>query len=159
MEIFKDIKGYKGSYKISNYGRVLSLKKSKTTYLKHTTNSRGYDIVCLHLNGRQKTKVVHKLVAIHFLNHTPNGHTLVVDHIDNNRRNNRADNLQLITARENNSKDQKNRSSKYTGVTWHKGTGKWAAQIKINYRNNHLGLFDKEEDAAKAYKEALKKIN
>lgn len=42
-------------------------------------------------------------------------------------------------------------SSKYKGVTWHKATSKWAAQIMANGKIHHLGLFKDEREAAKAY--------
>jgi ribosomal protein L15E len=68
-----------------------------------------------------------------FLNHTPCGYKIVVDHIDNNiKTDNRLENLQLITQRENVSKDIKNTSSKYIGVCWHKKAKKWRSSIQIN---------------------------
>lgn len=69
--------------------RILKLRKS--TY---------YNIK-LRNKGVEKTHHVHKLVAIAFLNHKPNGHELVVDHIDKNELNNHVDNLQLITHSQN----------------------------------------------------------
>jgi len=156
-EIWRDIIRYEGHYRVSNLGGILSLKK-EPRLLKPVKNSRGYYIVTLHLNGNQISMRIHKLVAQSFLNHTPCGHKIIVDHIDNDTSNNRLDNLQLISVRENNSKDQKNRTSKYVGVTWHKLCKKWASQIKINYRNHHLGLFDCELEAAKAYQDKLAEL-
>ena len=53
-----------------------------------------------------------------FFGHVPGGYKIVVDHIDNNRLNNHVSNLQLITQRENSSKDRKNGTSQYTGVVF-----------------------------------------
>ena len=64
-------------------------------------------------------------------------------------------NLQLISNRENSSKDQKGKTSDYTGVCWSKVKGKWHSQIQINGKNKHLGLFHSEEEAAKYYQDAL----
>lgn len=50
-------------------------------------------------------------------------------------------------------------SSKYRGVTWWRpGPHKWKAQIMFNYKNRHLGYFDSEEDAARAYDSAAKRF-
>ena len=42
-------------------------------------------------------------------------------------------------------------SSKYEGVSWHKRTKKWQAEISINGTTKHLGSNEREEDAAIAY--------
>jgi hypothetical protein len=44
--------------------------------------------------------------------------------------------------------------SKYTGVYWYPKGGKWVARIKANRKSIHLGYFDDEERAAKAFEEA-----
>lgn len=46
-------------------------------------------------------------------------------------------------------------SSKYKGVYWYKSYQKWRAVIKIENRSKHLGYFFEEEDAAKAYNQAV----
>jgi hypothetical protein len=90
-----------------------------------------------------------------FLNHKPNGHVLVVDHINNNRADNRLENLQIITQRENSSKDKKG-VSKHTGVFWNKQNTKWHAQIQINGKKKHLGYFKCETAAHLSYQRKLK---
>ena len=47
-----------------------------------------------------------------------------------------------------------NQSSRFIGVCWRKATKKWIAKISINSKRIHLGIFEKEVDAAKAYNEA-----
>lgn len=42
-------------------------------------------------------------------------------------------------------------SSRFKGVHWHKGMGKWQAKIKVNHRSIHLGYFADEKAAARAY--------
>lgn len=102
--------------------------------------------------------LVHQLVAIAFHNHIPNGHKLVVDHIDFNKLNNRADNIRVISNRENTNRKHLKSSSVYTGVSWFKPSNSWRSQVRVNGKQIHLGLYDKEEDAHKAYQNALKNV-
>lgn len=154
-EIWKDIKGYEGIYEVSSLGRIKSNYKDIPVMLVGHYN-RGYKSIGLYLNGHQKTRSVHQLVAIAFLNHIPCGMDLVVDHIDMDKSNNSVKNLQLITNRENISRSYKNKSSKHTGICWYKNYNKWMAHIRINGVKKTLGYFEKEIDAHKKYQEALK---
>ena len=161
-EIWKDIPGYEGLYQVSSEGRVKSLKRKgvgQDRILKPSDNGRGYYQSCLVKDKKIKTIQVHQLVAMAFLGHTICGMKVVVDHIDNNKSNNNLNNLQLISCRENLSKDKKGGSSKYVGVTWHKPRNKWRSMIRINGKNKHLGLFTNELDARDAYQEALKNLS
>jgi hypothetical protein len=83
-----------------------------------------------------------------------------VDHINNIRHDNRIDNLRLVGHRENqsNRKDQKEgrTSSQYVGVYFDKHAKKWKAQIQINGKSQHLGLFTDERQAHLAYQQAMK---
>ena len=153
MEIFKDVKGYEGLYQVSNLGNVKGLKRN--SILKSNTDFHGYVRIKLCKEGKTKTKKIHKLVAIAFLNHTPNGQVLVVDHIDNNKLNNKLENLQVTTSRHNSSKDRKNKTSKYTGVSWSKKMSKWKTSITTNKKQTHLGYFENELDASIVYNNAL----
>lgn len=81
MEIWKDITGYEGRYKVSNYGNVLSLQYKTPRILKHGIMKNGYHVVTLSIYGVSKKCLVHRLVAIEFI---PNPYKLSeVDHIDN----------------------------------------------------------------------------
>lgn len=157
MEIWKKIKDYP-DYEVSNLGNVKSLKFNKEKILKPSKDGKGYLKVALFKNGKSKTKKNHKLVAMAFLNHITNGYEIVVDHINNIPTDNRLENLQLITQRENVSKDIVNSSSKYTGVSWYKRDNKWKSSIRIKGNKKHLGYFKCEIEASKAYQEALKNI-
>ena len=77
-----------------------------------------------------------------------------IDHININPLDNRIENLRVVNTSQNNRNRNKfkNCSSKYKGVFWNKLKSKWHAQIKINGKTKHLGLFDNEEDAYLAYK-------
>jgi len=160
-EIWKDIPEYEGLYQASNLGKVRSVDRGvnrKGRELKFSKDSSGYFNCNLHKKGKQKTYRVHKIIAITFLGHKPCGYIKVIDHIDNNKENNRADNLQIITHRENASKDKKNGTSKYTGVHWSAVAAKWYSQIRIKGKVKYLGLFRSEEEAHFAYQKELNKI-
>lgn len=157
-ELFKDIKGFEELYQVSNLGNVKSLKYGKERILKGGVHSCGYLGVCLYKDKKTHVKKVHKLVAIAFLDHQPDGHRLVIDHVNNIKTDNRLENLQIITQRENTSKDQKNTSSQYTGVCWNKQRNKWESRIRINGKKKYLGLFTNEYEAHLAYQAELKNL-
>jgi hypothetical protein len=79
-----------------------------------------------------------------------------VDHIDRDTSNYTLENLRFASRSEQNvnQSKQKNTSSKYIGVCWDNPTAKWRAYIKIEGKNKHLGYFDNEEDAGRAYDSA-----
>ena len=156
MEEFRDIKGYEGLYQVSNLGRVKSLPRKGRLSERITigANDRGYRKIGLGKDKKRKQFRIHQLVAQAFLDHTIDNYTMVVDHIDNDKTNNKLSNLQVVTQRQNNSKDRKG-TSKYACVYWNKDAKKWHSQIRINGKSKHLGMFSSEDDAGKAYQDAL----
>lgn len=157
MEIWKDIIGYEGLYQVSNFGNVKSFWFGKETILKQPL-CKGYCQVSLYKDKKTKTIQVHQLVAIHFLNHKPDGFKLVINHIDFNIRNNNVENLEIVTPRQNTNQKHLKSSSKYVGVYWHKQMKKWAACILINKKSKHLGFFKIEYDAHLAYEKELSNL-
>ena len=161
MEEFRDIKNYEGMYQVSNLGNVKSLARKGCLVdrvFKPTARKDGYLRLTLNKYGKAKTRTVHQLVAEAFLNHVPCGHKLVVNHINFNRQDNRAENLELDTARNNTNRKHLKSSSEYTGVSWHKTRNKWRSQIVINGKKKHLGLFACELKAAYTYQTELNKL-
>lgn len=80
-----------------------------------------------------------------------------IDHINGVKTDNRLVNLRVVTKHENaqnKHRAQSNSKSGVKGVTFHKATGKWAANIVSLQKHHHLGLFDRVEDAAAAYAKA-----
>jgi AP2 domain len=75
------------------------------------------------------------------------------DHIDHDGLNNQRSNLRPATPAQNiwNQRPQLNHSSRYKGVTWHRGVRKWQAMIRPGGRSIYLGVFDSEVEAALAY--------
>ncbi len=169
-EIYKGIPNYIGYYEVSNLGNVRSLDRDyirkdgrkgsvKGIIKKQRVGTSGYYIVDLKVDGVSKTFRCHKLVAQAFLNHIPNGHIEVVDHIDDNKLNNNVNNLQLLTNRENTSKTKrKNSTSKYTGVHLNRQSNKFHATIRIDGDKVYLGSFNDEYDAHLAYQKKLKTL-
>ena len=95
MEEWKDIESFEG-YQVSNEGRV---KNSKGKILKPQKNSCGYLRVQLWEDGKQVMKFIHRLVAEAFL---PNPQNLPqVNHKDEDKANNRVENLEWCTAKYN----------------------------------------------------------
>lgn len=97
-EIWKDIPDYEGIYQVSNCGRVKSLKRKtnnqygkKDTILKPQTNGNYLKIV-LSKNGKTKSIFIHRIVALCFIEN-PNEYN-IVNHLDNNPKNNIYTNLE-----------------------------------------------------------------
>ena len=164
-ELWRDVPTYQGIYQVSSLGNVKSISRkifvNGGSYIRkgkilNQFSDRGYLKVHLYKNGKGKVWVVHKLVAMSFLNHIPCGMKKVVNHIDFNRSNNNVNNLEVISQRQNSNKKHIKSSSKYTGVFWHKSRNKWVSSIKIDGIQKNLGGFIDEYEAHLAYEKALK---
>lgn len=85
----------------------------------------------------------------------------MVDHINGNTLDNTQDNLRVATRKQNRynvgARASKNRTSQYKGVRWMKRRNTWHARIKKDGVEYHLGYFDDERDAARAYNNAAQK--
>lgn len=110
QEIWKDVHGYEGIYKISNLGRILSLsrfihyvsgnhKYSKDRILKNHLFKNGYYYVSLSKNKMAKRFLLHRLLAEHFIPN-PNNYPCI-NHIDTDQTNNSLHNLEWCTHKQN----------------------------------------------------------
>lgn len=97
-EIWKDVFGYEGLYKVSNCGSVKSLYTNPPKDMKLTKSATGYYHVQLYKNKKPETVAVHTMVARAFLG-APNGKE--VNHIDGVKTNNNISNLEYVTKSEN----------------------------------------------------------
>lgn len=97
MEEWKDIKGFEGLYRISNFGRVYSVRAGKVM---RPFDNGGYYRVHLCKNGKSVKKLVHVLVAQHFIGEKPFDGAQV-NHKDLNKKNNHVENLEWVDGREN----------------------------------------------------------
>lgn len=169
VEKWKDIPDYEGLYQVSDLGRVKSLpmlknsskNKDKTfltneRILKQYFKNTRYLRIGLGIRTNSKSFCVHKLIAMAFLNYTSNKEKMCVDHINNISTDNRLINLQIISIRENSTKDRKNKSG-FTGIK--ETNGKFQASIQLNGKILNLGVYDSNKLASEKYNEALDLIN
>lgn len=108
-EIWKDVPGYEGLYKISSTGKVKSLfrvvrfknhtRDIKEKILKVTLTPDGYYRVELNKDCKGKKYPIHRLVALAFISNNEN--KPAVNHIDGDKTNNNISNLEWVTSKEN----------------------------------------------------------
>jgi len=144
-EEWRDISETNGMYKVSDLGRVMSIKKSPLI-LKPFFSTSGY----LTVDTYKKNSIVNRLVAIAFVDNPENKRQ--VNHKNKIKTDNRKSNLEWVTHRENacHSKLDLKRTSKYIGVSKQWNSVKWRTDIRINGGKVYLGLFDTEEEAYEA---------
>lgn len=110
MEIWKDVKGYEGIYEVSNLGNIKSLRRllphfcggnrvKSEIILKIKIGKLGYCSLSLSKNNKYKSYLVHRLVCIAFIPNPENKPQ--VNHIDGNKSNNNAFNLEWVSSKEN----------------------------------------------------------
>lgn len=106
IELWRDVSNFEGYYQVSNFGRVRGLPRTdrlgrriNPKVLTLQRDKDGYSVVNLTKNENVKAVKVHRLVAIAFLSNECG--LPEVNHIDGNKSNNRADNLEWCTHKSN----------------------------------------------------------
>lgn len=99
MERWEDIKDFEGLYQVSNLGRVWSVRRK--IIVAQATHLNGYKHLTLHKDGKRYNKDVHRLVAEAFCYNPDPTIKTQVNHKDEDKTNNNAENLEWVTPKEN----------------------------------------------------------
>ena len=143
MENWKQITFKNTEIEVSDLGNVRRLKPNGEYFLyKKTISADGY----VQCSGGS----VHSLVAIAFLGHTPNGHSLVVHHKDSNPSNNKLSNLEVVTQSQNILAKEREKTSMYDYVyATNKG---FSVSMNTGKGARYFGSFENEDDAGRVAK-------
>ena len=150
MQYIELTQGYVAAVDSADYERVSAHKWYASVRSRADGSVRVYAMRhVLREGGGRTAQMLHR-----FVTDTPMG--MYIDHINGNGLDNRRANLRICTCSENlrNQRPKTGGSSAYKGVCWRKDRGKWVAGIKLNGEREHLGYFDSEQDAVKAYDRA-----
>ena len=130
---------------------------------KETGKGRRSDKIAGSINGNGYIQIrlagtiylAHRLAWLCVTGEWPENH---IDHINGDRSDNRLINLREATPLENaqNNKLRSDNTSGFIGVSAHKASGKWTANIRVNGALRYLGLFDDLSEAKTAYLSAKK---
>lgn len=161
QEIWKPVIGYEGIYEVSNMGRVKSLPRRKVLtelILKPNIKKKvktSYYNIGLSRNNHKKKFYIHRLVAQAFLGDSP----LSVNHVNGDGLDNRIENLEYVSNRENTNHMYKGKGKYLTGVDKRREEiESYKAVISINGKRKHLGTFDTELEAHHAYLSAAREL-
>lgn len=118
-------------------------------------NNIGYKMIGIN----NEEYLVHRLVWLHEHGYFPNDRRMHIDHIDRNPKNNRVNNLRLVTATQNhiNARLYANNTSGVRGISYNKRCKRWHAYIKDIYKKHrrlNIGYFKTKEEAIIARKNA-----
>lgn len=157
QEIWKPVLGFEQFYQVSSTGRISNYRKIMSIQTMNT----GYKTIGFNVGGKHYTKLIHRLVAIAFIDNVDSKPE--VNHIDGDKSNNSIDNLEWCTSAENKRHALSTglkiyniptrglkigSSSKYHNVSFDKARNKWKAGIRVNGKTLCQKRFDTEIEAA-----------
>lgn len=145
-EIWKDIVGFEGLYEVSNYGSVRSIpcngkgigkgKSRKGGVLSIRLTKAGYAQIHLCKDGKTYYKYVHRLVYEAFNGPIPEG--MQVNHINEDKTDNRPENLNLMSAKSNSN----------WGTRTHRLSKKLEKRVRQYDGDELVGIYDSATIAA-----------
>ena len=153
---FKFISRYENKYYVTKDGKVFSIDKEvkchknskriiKGRQLKGSKDKDGYLYVCLSLNGIERNERIHRLVLECFIGES----NLIVDHLNGNKQDNRLQNLEYVTPKENTRRYHINKkgSEDLIGVNFNKSQNTYKVTKWLNGKLKHFGTFKNIQDA------------
>ena len=153
-EQWKPIKNFEGLYEVSNMGRFRSVFKYKNTIVRSGSPAiisvrpkllylnkapSGYYHVILHKEAKRYEYTAHRLVALHFCEGYKRGY--VVNHKDEDKLNNKADNLEWCTQLYN---------QRYGSAIQRAAESSWKKVAQYDLAGNLIATYDSAKEAAKA---------
>ncbi len=145
MEIWKDVKGFEGLYQVSNTGKVFSIRRGIN--LKGKTDKDGYKVVVLW-NGKNNYRTIHRLVAEAFV--TQKSGCNIVNHLDMDKTNNNADNLEWTTVQDNTKHAYDNNIEYQEHIRRINPIGIETRKMKIDayYNGEYIGSYNGKKETA-----------
>lgn len=131
------------------YALVDDEDKKRLAQYHYYLNGHGYAERSIKGTRHQTAYLHHDILGV-----PPKG--MVVDHINRNPLDNRRCNLRFASRTQNriNSRPQRNGTSKYKGVSYHRQLEKWRSCITVDGKTMSLGCYHSEQEAAEAYNRA-----
>ena len=130
--------------------KVAKGNRAKAGTVAGSPHVKGYITICVDY----KSYLAHRLVFLFHHGYMPE----FIDHKNQNKKDNRIENLREATKAQNNENQKLNKTNKsgFKGVSWQKKNNKWAAYISVNNKTKNLGLYETPESAHEAYCKAAK---
>lgn len=147
-EEWRDVKGFEGVYKISNLGRLMSLKRGKNKILSETNKKGGYYSVVLNSGSETKYTRIHRLVYEAFIGELPTGRKYHIHHKDHNKQNNRVENLILLTAKEHYYEDIDSRN--VSGMNYYNQHVRPRKIKQLSLDGKFINIFSNAKEASRA---------
>lgn len=132
-----DLDGFEYKYKVTNDGRIWS--EYLQDFLKPYFSKGGYLRVKINFGDRNKKYMVHRLVAMAFIPNKDPETLTQVDHINNDRTDNRVENLRWVTPKQN------------TAHAFEMGTREWYTYTFTNYITGEIIKFSNGNKACKYF--------
>jgi hypothetical protein len=162
---WRPVVGYEGAYEVSSVGQVRSLDRVRPNKVRpgrikgrllKPDDSRAYYAITLCKDGGLNKMPVHRIVAEAFIGPRPDGYW--IDHINLNKRDNRASNLRYVTPAENRENVPVLAASGFKHVHYCSCLGgkyEYAKPWQARVRRVYLGMYASPEEAANAVREYL----